>query len=734
MRARSRQAAVVALAATTSGLLACGDAPSSTSPAPPLADPIPEKVAKGDIVVAALPFAQLPSSIDWPRTDEATAGVQSMQPIPDGSGRLAVADQRGILYVTNATGEPLRPYLDLRRQNVDFRYLSFERGFMGFAFHPQFGKLGAPGYGKLYTTFDVTADSGEAHYLDKEGPHGMEVVIREWRSADPTADVFHGTSREVLRVGQRGEMHGFGDVAFNPTASENSADYGLLYVGVGDGADTLVGQDLRVPLAAILRIDPLGGRNDGRSYGIPTDNPFVDTPGAAAEIWAYGLRHPQRFSWDSDGRLFIADIGDRQIEEVNLGVAGGNYGWRLREGTFATKWGSHGTKSSRVYERPPTDGKAFVYPVAQYDRDEGFAIAGGFVYRGKGIPELRGKYVFTDIVRGRVFLFDAENLQPGLQSRELAEIEELRLTFDGEERDVADVAGFVATRHYRPLRVDLRLGIDGDGELYLLTKGDGRIRKLVASADGNASSESAGSGWQAAYRNAYREAKADTPIFRKEWDVYRNENTIVFVDEACGPGGLNRKPEVTVHAIDTGTKTIPPLTRFAPGARLGEACVWQAELPDYAIAQIDVHGAGRLNEDAFLKRLRTRHAVLEATPPTARSTFDMYVEDGELTYVKAPCAQSDIETPFFLHVVPADIDDLPSARRQHGFENLDFHWGEPYDSIFEQGSLTVCMATRELPSYAIERIATGQYLAGETGLWRADISCSALEGVANPCG
>lgn len=724
---------MVALAAAALGLLACGEA-TPPSPLPsPLADPIPAKVAKSSIVVVAMPFAQLPSSIDWPRTDEAAAGVQAMQPIPDGSGRLAIADQRGILYVTNAAGEPLRPYLDLR-QDPDFRHLSFEIGFMGFAFHPQFGKPGTPGYGKLYTAFNVAADSGEAHYLDQDAPGGVEAVIREWSSVDPTADAFLGTSREVLRVGQRGLMHSIGEIAFNPTVSENSADYGLLYVGIGDGADPRLGQNLGAPLAAMLRIDPLGSGSDGRGYGIPTDNPFVDTAGAAAEIWAYGLRHPQRFSWDVDGRLFVADIGDEQIEELNLGVAGGNFGWRLREGTFATKWGGDGTEPHAVYERPPTDAEALIYPIAQYDRDEGFAVAGGFVYRGKGIPELRGKYVFTDIVRGRVFLFDAENLQPGLQPGQLAEIEELRLLFDGEERDVADVAGFVATKIIRSARVDLRLGIDGDGELYLLTKGDGRIRKLVAPADGNASSEPEGSGWQAAYRNAYLQAKADTPVFREDWDVYRNENAIVFVDEACGPGGLNRKPEVTVHAMDAGTKTIPPLSRFAPGARLGEACVWQAELPDYAIAQIDVHGAGRLNEDVFLKRLRTRHGALVATPPTARSTFDMYVEDGELTYVKAPCAQSDIETPFFLHVVPADIDDLPSARRQHGFENLDFRWGEPYDSIFDGSSSTVCMATRELPNYAIERIATGQNLPGETDLWRVDIGCSASEGMANPCG
>ena len=726
---------MVALAATTLGLLARADAPRR--PPSPLADPIPAKIAKSSIVVAALPFAQLPSSIDWPRTDEAAAAVKSMQPIPDGSGRLAIADQRGILYLTNAAGKPPRPYLDLRRQDSGFRHLSYRIEFKGFAFHPQFGKPGKPGYGKLYTAFNAVPDSGEADDLDQDAPGGVEAVIREWSSAHPTADVFHGTSREVLRVGLHDVGRGIGEIAFNPTAGENSADYGLLYVGIGDGADPRTGQNLGVPLAAILRIDPLCGGSGGRDYCIPTDNPFVDTPAAAAEIWAYGLRHPQRFSWDADGRLFIADIGARRIEEVNLGVAGGNYGWPLREGSLPNEVATapknneqHGEYDWRqphgVYAHPAIDPKAFIYPVAQYDHDEGFAIAGGFVYRGEGIPELRGKYVFTDIVRGRVFLFDAENLRPGRP----AAVEELRLLFDGEERDVADVAGY-----RRKTRVDLRLGIDGDGELYLLTKGDGRVRKLVAPTDGNASSEPEGSGWQAAYRNArvaYLQAKAGTPVFSEEWDVYRNENEIVFVDEACGAGSLTRKPRITVYAMDVA-KRIPPLTRFAPGTRLGKACVWQVELPDYPIAQVNVHGAGWLNEDAFLKRMRRRYRTLAANPPAARSTFDLYVEDGELTYVKAPCGQSDIETPFFLHVVPADIDDLSSARRQYGFESLDFRW-HAFDIIFEQGSLSICMATRELPSYAIERIATGQNPPGESAPWRVDIGCSVSEDAANPCG
>ena len=710
----------------------------------PLVDPMPAKIAKGGIVAAAVPFAELPSSMDWPKTDEAVAAVQAMQPIPDGSGRLAVADQRGILYVANAAADPLRPYLDLRRQGVDFRYLSFEIGFKGFAFHPQFGKPGKPGYGKLYTAFNVAADSGEAAYSDQKGAAGREAVIREWRAVDPTADVFDGTSREVLRIGHRGLMHSIGTIAFNPNAGEGSVDHGLLYVGIGDGADPRAGQDIGLPLAAILRIDPLGG-GSGRGYGIPADNPFVAAPGAAAEIWAYGLRHPQHFSWAGDGRLFIADIGDEQIEEVNLGVAGGNFGWRLREGTFATKWGGPGAEPHRVYARPPRDEQSFIYPVAQYDHDEGFAIGGGFVYQGKGIPALRGKYVFTDIVRGRVFFFEAENLRPQEPS-ELADIEELRLLFDGEERDIAEIAGFATAQvthtlrrpKVRSPRVDLRLGVDGDGELYLLTKGDGRIRKLVAPADERARSV-VEAGWRSAYRQAYAEATASAPVFSDELDIYhdgRDDRAIVFVDESCGAGGLNRKPVITAYAMDAGAKTIPPLTRFAPGARIGRACVWRAELPNYAIAHIDIAGLGgvrRLNDPAYLEWLRQRYAALTANAPTARAIFDLHVDDGKLTYVKSPCRQADTEAPFFLHVVPASIDDLPSARRPHGFENLDFRWGAPFDSIFPRASSTVCMATRQLPGYAIASIATGQHQAGEADLWRTDIRCSARRGMANPC-
>ena len=288
--------------------------------------------------------------------------------------------------------------------------------------------------------------------------------------------VFSGSSREVFRIGQFAPNHNIGTIAFNPHVEPGSPDYGLLYACLGDGGAAHDprdhGQSLAVPQGAIIRIDPLGG-NDTRGYGIPPDNPFVGTDGVAPEIWASGLRHPQHFSWDTDGRLFIGDIGQSQIEEVNLGRPGANYGWRLREGTFASGY-AVAQNPGPVYPRPARDERDFTYPVAQYDHDEGNAIGGGFVYRGRAIPELQGKYVFAEFARGRLLAFDADALDPD----ETAEITEVRLVLGGREQDLVDVAGFPNT-YARRDRVDLRLGTDSAGEIYLLTKGDGWVRKLV---------------------------------------------------------------------------------------------------------------------------------------------------------------------------------------------------------------------------------------------------------------
>ncbi len=483
------------LAACLSLPVFAGQAPPETRPEP-LTDPIPEPIEKGAIAVSLRDFARLPRLADAaipPLTSDAHARIQYLKPLPDGSGRLAVHDLRGVLYLLREnpsetdtdtkTSAEASAFLDLREQDVGFDASMFpnETGLLGVAFHPDFNRPGSPGHGKFYTAHTTAPGARVANYLGQLGdePNNHDSVIQEWTAEDPAADVFSGTSRELFRIGQFAPNHNIGNLEFNPAAAPGDSDHGLLYASLGDGGGANdpreFGQSTREPMAGILRIDPLGGGDaGGAAYGIPPDNPFVDTAGAAPEIWAWGLRHPQHFAFDRDGTMYINDIGQLQIEEVNIGVAGANYGWRLREGSFATAFGIGGVRPNPVYPRP-IDEREFTYPVAQYDHDEGAAIGSGYVYRGAAIPELRGKYVFADLVNGRIFYIETAGLQASVQ----AEILELRVFIDGEEANIADAYGHPNT-YARGVRADLRLGIDSRGELYTLTKGDGWIRKIVA--------------------------------------------------------------------------------------------------------------------------------------------------------------------------------------------------------------------------------------------------------------
>lgn len=446
---------------------------------PALDDPIPETINKGDITVTATGFVRLPQTEDSApggNTNSAYARIQYMYPVPDGSGRLVISDLRGLLYMTDESAAEPVVYLDLREENPGFdsSTLPNESGLLGFAFHPQFAVPAAPGFGKFYVSFSATVDSGVANYLeDPDNDH--ESVIAEFTAEDPAQNQFSGSSRELFRIGQFASNHNIATLAFNPAAVEGSADFGMLYFSLGDGGGANDpdenGQSLATPMAAISRIDPLGGGANAE-YGIPADNPFVDVDGAAPEIWAYGLRHAQHFSFDIDGTMYITDIGQSQIEEVNIGIPGANYGWRLREGTFATAFGIGNARPGPVYPRP-VDEQEFVYPVAQYDHTPSNAISSGFVYRGTAIPSLSGQFVFTDMVTGRVFYIATENLEAG----DPALIQELRVIIDDEERNLAEALGFPNT-YARGNRADIRLGIDSRGELYLLSKGDGWVRRL----------------------------------------------------------------------------------------------------------------------------------------------------------------------------------------------------------------------------------------------------------------
>jgi glucose/arabinose dehydrogenase len=179
------------------------------------------------------------------------------------------------------------------------------------------------------------------------------------------------------------------------------------------------------------------------------------------------------FDRGGDGAFLIADIGQAQIEEINLGLKGANYGWPLREGTFVNDRADSTSLNDRadstsLYALGSGDAaKGFTYPVAQYDHSEGRAITGGFVYRGTAIPALAGHYLCGDIVNGRVFHVPVGELVPGRQ----AELKELTLRRDGRTVTLRQLVGTTG-------RVDLRFGQGEGGGVYLLTKQDGKIRRL----------------------------------------------------------------------------------------------------------------------------------------------------------------------------------------------------------------------------------------------------------------
>lgn len=467
-----------------------GSSPEPPEPPPPpppepqtpqaLANPIPTAITQSDIVVDAVTWITSPATedpVEGGATNAAPARVHTFVETPEENSRFFYTDERGIIYQINDEDQP-QVFLDLRTREVALYSASLpnESGLLGLAFHPQFAVEEAPGYGKFYTPFTSDSDSGQADFIEaNDSVH--ESVIVEWTMEDHSSATFSGSYREVIRVGEFAPNHNIGTIGFNPWSTNDSADFGILYASFGDGGSRMDprdhGQNRSTPLGTIIRVDPLGGGDDEK-YGIPSDNPFVGSTSALNEIYAFGFRHPQHFSWDNDGRMFAIDIGQDQIEEVNIVVPGGNFGWRLREGRFNTAFGvdTDDTPGSVYALDSLSDG--MVYPVAQYDHDEGHAISSGYVYRGTAIPELVGKYVFTELVRGRLFYIETEDLSAGDE----AQIFEIEIRFDGEVSAIADIAGMFNTYGVTPRRVDLRLAVDKNNELYLLTKGDGKIRRL----------------------------------------------------------------------------------------------------------------------------------------------------------------------------------------------------------------------------------------------------------------
>jgi glucose/arabinose dehydrogenase len=454
-----------------------------------ITDPIPEKIAKSTLAVGLQEIVQLPKS-GTGRGREKIARLNFLTHPGDGSGRLFVNDMRGKLYVI--TNGKASLYMNLKKFGCPgFSYDTSQQGFAYFNFHPEFAQNGIfytvhseekdnhiPDFPVTKRIFDNQDNAIESSHHD---------VILEFKAANPAANTFTGTFREIMRIEQPYEDHNTGQLGFNPNAKPGDRDYGMLYIALADGGsngfpvshtDPLHnGQDLSVPLGKILRIDPFGKNSANGKYGIPKDNPFTNDGNGKTlgEIWAYGLRNPHRFSWDKggDGKMLIVDTGQAFIEEVNLGIKGANYGWGNREGT----WIIDAKNEKVLFPLPQDDAKyGYTYPVAQYSHHipkdypgfYGIAITGGYVYRGKAIPELVGQYIFADFGSdARFFHVPVDQLVNGKQ----AKIKELRL-FDGKKS--APFLKIVDSD-----RTDVRFGIDEAGEIYVTSKQDGKVRKLV---------------------------------------------------------------------------------------------------------------------------------------------------------------------------------------------------------------------------------------------------------------
>jgi glucose/arabinose dehydrogenase len=371
-------------------------------------------------------------------TDGLTAPLKGTT-APGLPNQLFVPDQVGKLYAIDLSTGTKTVFLDVRALLVPLGVIfgpgcdppvpagsepSFdERGLLGVAFHPAFQSNG-----KFYTYTSEPATAPPT--LPSTIPGGSlpnhQNLVSEWTAADPadpSAGVV-GPRRVLMRVDWPQFNHDGGDLAFGPD--------GKLYISMGDGggADdqdgqmfivtgtcgveapmvghgpTGNGQRLGAPLGKIHRIDVNPPFSPGKEYAVPADNPFAGQPDVVQEIWAYGFRNPYRMSFDTaTGDLYVGNVGQNDIEEVERVVKGGNHGWRIKEGTLCFDPGGFEVDSGDA-DVCPTPVPGVIDPIAQYDtHGEGHSVIGGFVYHGSRFPALRDRYVFGEF--SRLFNFPA---------------------------------------------------------------------------------------------------------------------------------------------------------------------------------------------------------------------------------------------------------------------------------------------------------------------------------------
>ena len=392
-------------------------------------------------------------------------GIVTLRAHPSGDGTIFVSDQNGVIYKVSKGKADI--FLDVRKYIKDFQSgPGIATGVGSFDFHPDFLNNGL-----IYVTYAETFKGQKADYVISDSIKSeVQWIISEWKMDDVRSTVFSGAHRELLRLHAPTFAHGCQDIGFIPDLKKTDPEFGLLYFGYGDGGANNIKHPelchhLRSFLGTVMRIDPAGNNSKNGQYGIPSDNPFVNEtdPLTVKEIYAYGFRNPHRLTWDpsNNNRFMVTDIGEANIEELNIIEKGGDYGWPSREGNF----GITTTKDMKtVYKLSKSDLDRFKKPFVQYDHEEGNAISGGYVYEGNLTP-LKNKYVFSDIVNGRLFYL---NIDPALSD---STVYELTIVENGKETTLKEMS------HTK--RLHQRVNYDRfTKELYVITKADGKIRRV----------------------------------------------------------------------------------------------------------------------------------------------------------------------------------------------------------------------------------------------------------------
>ena len=404
--------------------------------------------------------------------------------LDDGSGRLLIADQVGTIHVLGKDGKLAEQlFLDVRPKLTKLNNGFDERGLLGLALHPKFKQNR-----KLYVYYSAPKREGSPEKWDHTSHLSeFKVMAEDFAKVDPASE------RVLLAIDEPQSNHNGGRLAFGPD--------GFLYIGVGDGGgandnemghpDTGNGQNPQVLLGKILRLDV----DKGEPYGIPRDNPFADGVKGRKEIYSWGWRNPWGISFDRGGarELFAVDVGQALYEELNIVVKGGNYGWRVRESFVAF--------DPKAPNQPPTNaptkdafGQPFIDPIADYKHPgrgkldptvlQGISVTGGYVYRGKALPALQGRYVFGDWSRSWALpdgvLFTATRGE-GKKWRWIFSRSPSRPT-----KWALDFLPITEPANGKIGAYIVAFGEDADGELYVLTNSrngllgpNGKVFKLV---------------------------------------------------------------------------------------------------------------------------------------------------------------------------------------------------------------------------------------------------------------